>query len=201
MLFRSITKSVADAYTAGVNTYISQLTAATLPFEYKLLGYRPEPWTNLKSALFLKYMSYDLAGGENDFEMTNARAVLPRHLFDLLYPIAPDSLDPIVSRGTVFDSPSVKLVMPKLADSLYFKSDQPVALLQDKPDPDNGSNNWAVGGSKTASGRPILCNDPHLGLNLPSLWFEMQIHTPDYNAYGVSFPGAPNIVKIGRAHV
>jgi penicillin amidase len=189
-----VTKSVADAYTAGVNTYISQLTAATLPFEYKLLGYRPEPWTNLKSALFLKYMSYDLAGGENDFEMTNARAVLPRHLFDLLYPIAPDSLDPIVSRGTVFDSPSVKLVMPKLADSLYFKSDQPVALLQDKPDPDNGSNNWAVGGSKTASGRPILCNDPHLGLNLPSLWFEMQIHTPDYNAYGVSFPGSPNIV-------
>jgi penicillin G amidase len=51
-----------------------------------------------------------------------------------------------------------------------------------------------IGGSKTASGRPILCNDPHLGLNLPSLWYETQIHTPDYNCYGVSFPGAPGII-------
>ena len=54
-----------------------------------------------------------------------------------------------------------------------------------KPNKDNGSNNWAVAGSKTKSGRPILCNDPHLGLNLPSLWYEMQISTPGFNAYGV----------------
>ena len=63
-----------------------------------------------------------------------------------------------------------------------------------KPDRDNGSNNWAVSGSKTKSGAPILCNDPHLGLNLPSLWYEMQISTPEFNAYGVSFPGAPGVI-------
>jgi len=51
-----------------------------------------------------------------------------------------------------------------------------------------------VNGKKTRSGYPILCNDPHLGLNLPSLWYEMQIHTPRYNAYGVSFPAAPGII-------
>jgi penicillin G amidase len=63
-----------------------------------------------------------------------------------------------------------------------------------KPDPGNGSNNWAVSGKKTKSGAPILCNDPHLGLNLPSLWYEVQISTPQYNAYGVSFPGSPGVI-------
>ena len=51
-----------------------------------------------------------------------------------------------------------------------------------------------MAGSKTKSGRPILCNDPHLGLNLPSLWYEMQISTPEFNAYGATLPGAPNIL-------
>ncbi len=69
-----------------------------------------------------------------------------------------------------------------------------LALSRELPDKENGSNNWAVSGKKTKSGAPILCNDPHLGLNLPSLWFEMQISTPDFNAYGVSFPGAPAII-------
>jgi penicillin amidase len=65
---------------------------------------------------------------------------------------------------------------------------------EEKPDPENGSNNWAVSGSKTKSGSPILCNDPHLGLNLPSLWYEIQLSTPSFNAYGVSFPGSPGVI-------
>jgi len=73
----SATRSMCDAYTAGVNAYISGLTRGELPLEYKLLGYNPEPWTNLKSALFIKYMAFDLAGGENDFEFTAARNALP----------------------------------------------------------------------------------------------------------------------------
>jgi penicillin amidase len=62
------------------------------------------------------------------------------------------------------------------------------------PDKNNGSNNWAVGGSKTKSGRPILCSDPHLGLNLPSLWYEVQITTPTHSTYGASFPGSPAVI-------
>jgi penicillin amidase len=69
----STSKKDCDAYTAGVNAWISQLKESDLPLEYKLLNYRPEPWTNLKIALFVKYMAYDLAGGDNDFEMTNAK--------------------------------------------------------------------------------------------------------------------------------
>jgi penicillin amidase len=63
-----------------------------------------------------------------------------------------------------------------------------------KPDPGNGSNNWAVSGARTKSGYPILCNDPHLGLNLPSLWFEMQLSSPKLNVYGASFPCAPGVI-------
>ncbi len=64
-------KAEADSYTAGVNAYISNLKESDLPIEYKLLGYKPELWTNLKTALFLKYMSLELAGYETDFEYTS----------------------------------------------------------------------------------------------------------------------------------
>lgn len=197
------TKTMCDAYTAGVNAYIQSLTKSQLPLEYKLLGYKPEAWTNLKTALFIKYMAYDLAGAESDFEWTAARNALSETAFEMINPIRPDSLDPIVPKGTLFDKPGITVQKPASADSLYFTYSIPFIHNQDsailpavpqKPDKDNGSNNWAVSGKKTRSGYPILCNDPHLGLNLPSLWYEMQIHTPDYNAYGVTFPSAPGVI-------
>jgi len=190
----SETLTECDSYTAGVNAYIESLNDATLPLEYRLLNYYPEKWTNLKTALFLKYMSLDLAGSENDFEHTNAKSVFSSGDFDKLYPIIMDSLDPIVPKGTVFEKPKLQLKIPVTADSLYFNYKDSNNITEQKPNPNNGSNNWAVSGSKTQSGYPILCNDPHLGLNLPSLWYEMQIVTPTYNAYGATFPGAPAII-------
>lgn len=187
-------KKACDAYTAGVNAYIATLTESKLPLEYKLLGYRPEKWSNFKSMLFLKYMSYDLAAHENDFEMTNARSFFSKADFEKLFPVIQDSLDPIIPKGTVFTDPKVKPVIPASADSLYFIKDTVTAMEAVKPDRENGSNNWAVAASKTKDGAPILCNDPHLGLNLPSLWYEMQLSVPGFNAYGASFPGSPGII-------
>ena len=181
-------------YTAGVNAYIATLTESTLPLEYKLLGYKPEKWSNLKSALFLKYMALDLAGYENDFEMTNAKSVFSSADFNLIYPTIMDSLDPIVPKGAIFDTAGIKVRTPKNADSIYFNYKNLNNIEEQKPNKDNGSNNWAVNGTKTKSGAPILANDPHLGLNLPSLWYEMQISTPTYNAYGATFPGAPAVI-------
>ncbi|RYY51113.1 MAG: penicillin acylase family protein [Chitinophagaceae bacterium] len=189
----AIIKSSCDAYTAGANAFISSLTEATLPLEYKLMGFKPEPWSNFKTALFLKYMSYDLASNERDFEMTNAKLFFSKEDFDLLYPAIQDSLDPIIPKGTAFAAPGITAQKPADADSLYFAS--PINIQKANiPDPANGSNNWAVSGSKTVSGAPILCNDPHLGLNLPSLWYEMQLSTPQFNAYGASFPGSPSVI-------
>ncbi len=190
----SVTKRDCDAYTAGVNEYISSLKESELPLEYKLLNYKPEPWTNLKIALFMKNMAYNLAGSDEDIEMTNAKSLFSKEDFALLYPSVQDSVDPIIPKGTAFLPPGVHLRAPASADSLYFGNTQTVTALESKPEKDNGSNNWAVSGKKTLSGRPILCNDPHLGTNMPSIWYEMQIQTPSFNTYGVSFPGAPYII-------
>ena len=190
-----ISKMQYEAYAAGVNAYIDELKPSQLPIEYKLLNYKPEKWTPLKTALFLKYMSYDLTGSENDLENTNVRNILSRQDYETLYPVMQDSLDPIVPRGTAFKAPAIHPQVPHNADSTYFLWNNFNGIYPvSKPDKDNGSNNWAVSGSKTKSGRPILCNDPHLGLNLPSVWFEMQLHTPTHNVYGVTFPGAPCVV-------
>ncbi len=186
-------KADCDAYTAGVNAYISQLKTSELPLEYKLLNYAPEPWSNLKSALFVKYMAYDLAGHDNDFEMTNAKSFFSKEDFAKLYPEVQDSVDPIIPKGTHFTS-GILPKPPATVDSLYLNRPITVTAAESKPDKDNGSNNWAVSGKKTLSGRPILCNDPHLSTNLPAIWYQMQIHTPDYNVYGVSFPGAPYVI-------
>ena len=63
-------KAACDAYTDGVNAYIATLDESTYPLEFKLLDYKPEPWTNLRTQLLSKYMAFDLAGFEEDFERT-----------------------------------------------------------------------------------------------------------------------------------
>ena len=190
----STTKASCDAYTAGVNAYINTLTESQLPIEYKLIGYTPEPWSNLKTALFLKYMSYDLAAHEDDIEMTNAKSFFSPADVALLYPSKQDSLDPIIPKGTMYAAPKLLVKQPATADSVYFRNKDLLVMNEEKPDRENGSNNWAVSAGKTKNGAPILCNDPHLGLNLPSLWFEMQLSTPTFNAYGATFPGAPSVI-------
>lgn len=197
----TILKASCDAYTAGVNAYINGLKDNQLPIEYKLIGYKPEPWTNLKTALFLKYMSHELAGHEDDIEMTNAKTYFSAADFELLYPSKQDSLDPIIPKGTIFTTPSLLIKKPRTADSTYLKNKGALVIEEHKPDKENGSNNWAVNGSKTKNGSPILCNDPHLGLNLPSLWFEMQLSTPAFNVYGATFPGAPGVIIGFNDHI
>jgi penicillin G amidase len=190
-----VSKTVCDSYTAGVNAYINSLTESSLPVEYKLLGFKPEPWSNLKIALFLKQMSKTLAGYDNDLENTLSKPGLSfEDLMQLNKQVA-DSLVPIIPRGTVFDVPGIIPVKPANADSLYFEKKDTAKITEySKPNPINGSNNWVVSGSKTKSGAPILCNDPHLELTFPSVWYEMQITTPNVNVYGVSFPGSPNVI-------
>jgi penicillin amidase len=189
------TKLANDAYAAGVNEFINTLTESSLPIEYKLLGYKPEKWSNLKSALFLKMMSKDLAGFDKDLEFTNAKSVFDIEEMKKLFPEVSDSSFPIIPKGTAFAAPRIVPVKPASADSLYFKKDTTVKAVEIyRPNRNNGSNSWAVNGAKTASGAPILSNDPHLGLALPSIWYEMQISTPTMNVYGATFPGSPSVI-------
>lgn len=189
----SAAKMMMDAYTAGVNAYIATLSYRKLPVEYKLLDYRPERWTNLKTALLIKYMADILTGSVDDLENTNALKYFSLDQFHALFPDFPDSLYPIVPKGTLFYAPS--MAQPAVpADSSWLPAGVTTRLIPPKADRDNGSNNWVVGGKKTQSGAAILCNDPHLQLNLPSLWFEVQLNTPSMHVYGASLPGAPGVV-------
>ncbi len=191
-----VSKANFDAYTRGVNSYIHSLTRSTLPMEYKLLDLQPAEWSNLRTALLLKMMANMLAGDtQRDLPYTNEKSIFGDSTMQVLYPQIPDSLLPIVPKGTAFAAPGIVPVAPTSADSLYLSKNALVANMPDaRQDPSNGSNNWVVSGKKTQSGAPILCNDPHLELSLPSIWYEMQLQTPNSNVYGVSLPGSPYII-------
>ncbi len=180
-----------NAYAAGVNQYINNLDYADYPLEYKLLDYAPEPWTPLKSGLLLKYMANDLNFHERDLQNTNALQVFGRQLFDLLYPDLENPEDPVVAKPGRWDFAPVP--RPTQADSGAV-AERIGRQLVAQPHPANGSNNWAVGPQKTAAGHPILSSDPHLGLNLPSLWFVAQLQSPDVNVLGATLPGSPNVI-------
>ncbi len=191
------TKTHLNAYANGVNYFIDHLSESELPLEYKLLNYYPEKWSPYKTALLLKYLSYDLTGTDSDIEHTNARSSFTKEDYEKMYPIMHDVASPVIPRGTFFRKPADSVIAPPTADSLYFQwkhADTIPNIIAPPPVKGKGSNNWVAGGSKTLSGRPILCNDPHLGLNLPSLWYEVQITTPDQSVYGVSLPGAPSVI-------
>jgi penicillin amidase len=184
------THLIVQAYANGVNTWIETLTPATLPLEYKLLNYEPEAWSSMKTALLQKYMAWDLTGGNSEMDLTIIREVLGPDFVDRYYPEDTPRTDPVI--------PSAKpwRFEPLVPDELEnnFVPHIIRELKTPSPDKDNGSNNWAVSGKKTKSGFPILANDPHLGLNLPSIWYEIQLHTPDMNVYGASLPGSPAVI-------
>jgi penicillin amidase len=185
------TYSLAEAYADGVNQYIDQLDAAQLPVEYKILNYRPEHWSAFKSLLLLKYMS-DMLVGDRDLEYSNLRKILGQEMLDKLFPAYPSQLDPVIESGKRWEFEALAISKP---DSIQYPADPLVIDPLPQPAEGAGSNNWAVSGSKTKNGKPILANDPHLGLNLPSLWYSMQLTTPKHSAKGATLPGALGIIS------
>ena len=185
------TKGMLDAYTEGINAYVNKLKYRDYPLEYKLMCFCPEKWTNLKSALLLKYMADDLTGTPDDIPLTYLKEVLSPEIFRLLYPETISGSASIVPKGTIFKAPSLN--SPAVPEENVFPHFTKMDFKETRED-GVGSNNWALSGSRTQSGAAILCNDPHLGLHLPCLWYEMQMQTPDMNVYGVSLPGSPGVV-------
>jgi len=193
----SLARRIIESYTQGVNDYISTLNYRRLPLEYKILDYRPRSWTPLKCALLLKYMAEMLTNDEKDLEITEAISIMGEEYKELLFPLFPDTLlDPIIPPNTPSNAcSSLAQSQNKFFDeNIKVNIKDKINVLPPSQKPEMGSNNWAVSGSRTNTGRPILCGDPHLGLNLPSLWYEIQLNAPGVNVYGVSLPGAPGVV-------
>jgi len=183
-------KMIAQRYADGINAYIQSLNYENLPLEYKLLDYWPEDWTTLKSGLLLKYMAKTLNIADKDFEMTNALKLFGKDALEILYPDNEHVGDPIVDNPNGWKFKPVTLeTAPALPEN--FVQINPL----EKSAPDVGSNNWAVSGSKTATGSPMLSNDPHLELNLPSIWYVIHMNAPGINTMGASLPGSPTVIS------
>ncbi|PTL99744.1 MAG: penicillin acylase family protein [Bacteroidetes bacterium] len=191
------TTALVQAYADGVNSYINELDSNNYPVEYKLLDYKPEAWTPKKTALLLMYMTKMLAGGDEDMEYTNALRLFGKERFDLLFPDFFDITEPIIPKETDWSYIDVPQTPAPFSEAVLDS----IAETIDKPDPNYGSNNWAVSGKKSYSGHPILANDPHLGLNLPSIWFVMQLSTPNHNAFGATLPGALGVISGFNQHI
>lgn len=191
------TLAFVQDYADGVNAYIDQLDPEDYPVEYKLLDYVPEAWSPKKTALLLMYMTKMLAGYDDDLEYTNVLRLIGKENFNLLFPDFFDSTDPVIPKGTdwsFIDVPQTALPASKMILDTIVET-------MEKPHPDNGSNNWAVSGAKSVTGNPILANDPHLGLNLPAIWFVMQLSTPEHNAFGATIPGALGVISGFNQHI
>lgn len=169
-------KKVLNAFTEGVNAFIDEATdKSKLPLEYALLGMKPDKWTPIDSLTIGKYMAFDLGGHWErqafnyyllqTFEEEKALELFPTYPKNGSTVIQPDEID----------------IASSFEDVII-------------PDPFNGSNNWVISGDKTASGKPLLADDPHLGLSTPSIWYEMSLESDEINVAGVIFAGVPGII-------
>lgn len=185
---------VLNAYAAGVNAYIKQLKYKNLPVEYKIIGYQPEEWSPYKTILMMMNMRNVLNGGSDDFRMSNALSKYGMEVMKDLFPNYPSNESPIIPVGTKWNFTPVQVPAVPAQTTATLSTSETVAFDVPQHSPEIGSNNWAVGGEKSATGLPILANDPHLQLTLPSIWYQMQLCTPTMNVYGACLPGAPGVV-------
>lgn len=178
------------AYSDGVNAYIASLSPKDYPIEYKIIDFIPEKWAPIKTAHLLKNMTRILAAGSNDDKTSNTLAFFGEDFINKFFSEKPELSDPIIPPTRKWDFDPIPIQAP----DTIFKPTSAVELESFERPEGIGSNNWAVNGNKTASGYPILANDPHLELTLPSIWYEVQLHAPGLNTYGVSLQGAPGVI-------
>jgi penicillin amidase len=177
------TRANLQAYADGVNAFLASKPA--LPIGFQVFGIEPAAWKPADSIGWLLVMAWDLSG--------NWRLELARLRFAA-------KLGP--ERAAEFLPPYPGEKEPPLPDfrALYAETAPQVdALLAEYPQPGEsiGSNNWALSGARTVTGKPLLANDPHLGLQAPSLWYLVHVSTPQGNVVGGTLPGIPFVV-LGR---
>jgi penicillin G amidase len=166
---------LVEAYTEGVNAWIATHGDA-LPLEFRLLHYAPRPWGPADSLAVGKLLALDLAQGWEDE----------------------------AARATTYDrlpADVQAMLFPKLfaQDRILVGHDVPVPSGEGEAvtETARGSNNWVISGAHTATGRPLLANDPHLGLGVPSIWAAVHLTAPELDVAGVVLPGTPG-VTLGR---
>jgi penicillin amidase len=179
----SESRAVLDAYARGVNAYMTQYSGR-LPVEFTIFQLQPAPWEPLDTLIWGKVMSWNLSWN-GELETLSAQIIKqagPAAAQQLLPPYAdgaPLRIPPEVDNYRQWwKEPGVAAIDPLMS-------------LPQRPHIGKGSNNWVIDGSRTASGKPLLANDTHLSLGMPSIWYENGLHGGGFDVVGFSFPGVP----------
>ncbi len=214
------TKTYLQAYAEGVNAYLAERSPGELGFEYTVLDVTvsvddPEPWDPIDSLAWLKAMAWDLRGNY-DHELDRARAystlqdaervdeLFPAYPFDVNVPIidadeadaqqVDRQVEPASGFGEALESDALHEAI-EAADRALAST--PVLVGRGEG---TGSNSFVVSGEHTASGLPLLANDPHLSLGAPSIWAQVGLHCnvvgPEcpFDVAGFSFAGYPGVI-------
>ena len=218
-LLDSASKAILGAFTDGINAYLDGRDGAELSYEYVYLNlinpdYQPAPWQPHETLAWGKAMAWDLRGNmDTEIDRALLLADLSPEELDLLYPPYDFAAHPVIVTEPHITGearlPAAGEIpagaLPALA-RVGAGFDLVDTLRGARACPERcegssiGSNSWAISGDLTATGLPLLANDPHLGAQIPSIWFEVGLHcapvTPDcsYNVVGFTFANVPGVV-------
>lgn len=188
------TRGALEAYAVGVNAYLHDKSPQDAALEYQYLEHSVaavEPWTVIDSILWLKAMSERLS---MNYTVEIARTALIEEVGPLgavLIPPYPYGQHPVITEP----------------GQLSFSSSEETVIAAGNYDPGIGSNSWVVSGELTDTGLPLLANDPHLGIQLPSIWYELGLHCVEvdedcpFDMVGFSFVGTPGIAIGHNRHI
>jgi penicillin amidase len=207
------TIAILQAYADGVNGYLRNRSGSALSLEYTVLkllnpNYQPEPWQPLHTLTWVKSMAWDMNSSlETEIQRTILKKTLTPFQENELFPPYPKNHPVIVTQPNAsIKANSTSLVshalVPPLSQALQPIIGQLAALdaLLGRSGDGIGSNSWVISGQRTATGKPILANDPHLGIQMPSIWYEVGLHCTSkgkdcpYNLSGFSFAGMPGVI-------
>lgn len=213
-------KDTLQAFADGVNAYIMSRPAGELAFEYNLLGVTGvkipiRPWVPADTLVWAKVMAWDLSGNRSA-ELTRAALYeeLGEAMTDEFIPEWPFGEKPTILKMEDLTSSGSTTAAPRTIDTAantgHFSALAGSIAINDpffREEPSLGSNNWTISGDLTASGKPLLANDPHLGIQMPSIWYEIGLHCeptgPDcqYQARGFALPASPGIIIGHNANI
>jgi penicillin amidase len=177
-----------EAYSRGVNFYLEE-KKNKYPVEFDVLGYQPEKWKPEHSIIVIRMMAWELnLGWWTDLAFTELIQKLGEEKVKEILPDYPENAPTII--------PS-ELKKFSIINSNFIDTDKAFRKFIGMTGTHLGSNNWVVSSQMSASGKPIIANDPHLAYRAPGIWYAAVIKSPSWNAAGVTLPGVPGIV-IGK---
>jgi penicillin amidase len=204
-------RAALEAYARGVNAYIATLDDKSLPVEFKILQYKPREWRPADSIVVGKILADALSSTwRNDLLRASIQNLPKEKIAELTNQVTPYD---VVLFGK--DAANAEGGMQKAANPSMIASDELLAAAAQVEETRAtslsrigmyaedlaASNNWVISGKRTADGKAMLANDPHLLPSAPGIWYLSHLSTPSMRVSGVTFPGVPGVVLGHNEHI